>query len=98
MGESDFAPLPTALYGMVMLAASLAWFRLTRVLIAANGGSDSALARAVGWDTKTLVCSLLDVVAIPLALVGHVLPALGCYVVVAMIWLVPDRRIERASA
>jgi uncharacterized membrane protein len=93
MGENHFARAPVALYGMVLLAASIAYYILTRVLISLHG-ENSTLATAVGRDSKGLVSTFTYVVAIPLALVR---PWLACalYVLVAIMWLVPDRRIER---
>ncbi len=96
MGESHFATRPVALYGAVLLLAALAYFILTRALIALHG-SDSALATALGSDFKGKVSVVLYVAAIPLAFVR---PWLACavYVLVAVVWLIPDRRIEAALA
>ncbi|MGA9335782.1 MAG: TMEM175 family protein [Rudaea sp.] len=94
MGESHYAPFPTALYGMVMLILAAAWYLMVRTLIACNGGRESVLAQAVGADRKTLISGCLNIIAIPAALVGHVEIAVVCYVVIAAIWIVPDRRIE----
>lgn len=93
MGENHFARAPVALYGSVLLAASIAYYLLTRALIALHG-RDSTLATALGRDFKGLVSTFTYVVGIPLSLVK---PLLGCalYVLVAVVWLVPDRRIER---
>jgi TMEM175 potassium channel family protein len=93
MGENHFASLPTAGYGIVMLLASIAYFILTRVIIASEG-RDSALAVAVGKDVKGKISTLLYLVAVPLAFVQRGI-ADAIYVLVAAIWLIPDRRIER---
>jgi len=93
MGESQFAAWPVASYGVVLLAAAMAYFILSRLLIALHG-SDSTLGAAVGADFKGRVSLVLYLAAIPLAFVRPVISC-GIYVVVAIIWLVPDRRIER---
>jgi uncharacterized membrane protein len=93
MGENHFAALPVALYGVVLLAAAIAYFILARVLISVNG-SDSTLAIAFGRDRKGKISPLIYAAAIPLAFVKPVI-ACACYVLVAIIWLIPDRRIER---
>jgi uncharacterized membrane protein len=93
MGENHFAAWPSALYGVVLLLAGIAYFILARVLIAVNG-RDSALAKAVGKDVKGRVSIVLYLAAIPLALLAGWL-ALAIYVTVAIMWLVPDRRIEK---
>ena len=94
MGENHFAPLPTALYGVVLLMAALAYYILQARIVAANG-PECALALAVGSDWKGKASPLFYLAAIPLAL--FVSPWISCalYVAVALIWLVPDRRIER---
>jgi uncharacterized membrane protein len=93
MGENHFAPTPVAAYGVVLLAASIAYFILTRTLLAVEG-SDSSLARAVGRDAKGVISTALYIAALLLAFV-NVWLACGIYALVAAIWLVPDRRIER---
>jgi uncharacterized membrane protein len=94
MGENHFAPLPVALYGAVLLMAALAWQPFQRALIAANGGARSELAHAIGRrDTKGIVSTLLYLAAIPLAFVSAWISG-ALYVIVAMIWFVPDRRVE----
>jgi uncharacterized membrane protein len=93
MGENDFAPGPVVLYGVVMLLASVAYFILTRALLALHG-KDSVLATALGSDAKGKVSVVLYLAALPLAFVRTWL-ACGLYVLVAVIWLVPDRRIEK---
>ena len=94
MGENHFAAWPVALYGVVLLSAAIAYFILARVLIAYHG-KDSALAKALGKDFKGKVSVVLYAVAIPLS---FVIPWLACgiYVLVAVMWLIPDRRIEQA--
>jgi uncharacterized membrane protein len=93
MGENHFAPGAVALYGVVLLFASIAYFILSRALISLHG-RESVLATAVGRDFKGLISTVIYLVAIPLALVRWWL-ACTLYVLVAIIWLVPDRRIER---
>ena len=94
MGENHFAAWPTALYGVVLLLAAVAYFILAQVLIAVNG-RDSALARAIGRDVKGRISIVLYLAAAPLAFVAGWI-ALAIYAIVAVMWLVPDRRIERA--
>jgi uncharacterized membrane protein len=96
MGENHFATWPAALYGVVLLFAAIAYYILARALVAING-RDSALAKAIGNDVKGRVSAGLYLVAIPLAFVAGWM-ALTLYVVVAVMWLVPDRRIERTLA
>jgi uncharacterized membrane protein len=96
MGENGFAALPVALYGIVLLAAAVAYFILTRALLARHG-ADSALAAALGRDFKGKVSVVIYAVAIPLAFISA-WAACALYVVVAVVWLVPDRRIERVLA
>ncbi len=93
MGENHFAALPTAVYGVVLLMAALAYFVLQRSIIAAEG-PHSKLARAIGGDVKGKLSLGLYAVAIPLAFVAE-WASDAIYVVTALIWLVPDRRIER---
>ena len=92
MGE-HFEPVPVAAYGTVLILAALSYYTLARILLA-HHGPESLLARAIGRDTKGIVSLAIYAVAVVLAFVQ---PAVACalYVVVAMIWLVPDRRIER---
>jgi uncharacterized membrane protein len=92
MGENKFHPVPTAIYGVVMLLAALAYYILVRAILAGEGSS-SELAAAVGSDTKGRVSPLLYAAAIPLSFVRPWI-ALGIYIFVALMWLVPDRRIE----
>jgi uncharacterized membrane protein len=92
MGEYPSAPLPAAVYGAVLLLAGLAYVILQRAIIACEG-TDSTLAAAVGHDVKGKLSAVLYTVAIPLAFVHRWL-AYAIYVTVALMWLVPDRRIE----
>ena len=96
MGERAFAPVPTAAYGAVMLAAAVAYYILVRSLIAVNG-RDSKLATAIGKDRKGKISPVLFGLGIPVSLVVP-LVGLALYILVALIWVVPDRRIERALA
>ena len=93
MGENHFAPLPTAAYGAVLLAAAIAYFVLQSVIIAEHG-PDSRLASAVGSDVKGKISPVLYAVAIPLAFVQEWI-ADAIYVAVALMWLVPDPRIAK---
>ena len=96
MGENHFAAVPTALYGFVLLMAALAWIPLSSTLIEANGGMQGKLAKATGGtrDWKAMVSPPLYLAAIVLAFFE---PILSCvlYAVVAAIWFIPDRRIEK---
>ena len=92
MGENHFAPLPTAIYGVVLLLSAVGYFILSQTLLAAEGPS-SALAKAIGRDFKGRLSAVLYLVAIPLAFVRAWL-ALGIYILVGLMWLIPDRRIE----
>jgi uncharacterized membrane protein len=93
MGENHFAALPAALYGGVLLMAAIAYWWLQQLIIRAQG-PDSLLRRAVGSDWKGKVSPLLYASAIVLSFVATPL-ALAIYVLAALLWLVPDRRIER---
>ncbi|HET6566539.1 MAG TPA: TMEM175 family protein [Rhodothermales bacterium] len=94
MGENHFAAVPTALYGVVLLMAAIAYTILERAILALHG-RDSLLARATGRDFKGKVSPVLYAIAIPSAFLSAWIAG-GLYVVVALMWLVPDRRIERA--
>jgi len=93
MGENHFAALPTALYGGVLLMSAIAYWLLQQCIIAVNG-RQSTLARAIGSDWKGKASPLFYLAAIPLAFVSPWISS-ALYVAVALIWLVPDRRIER---
>jgi uncharacterized membrane protein len=92
MGENHFDALPTALYGVVMLCAAIAYYILQTTIIRAQG-PHSTLARAVGSDLKGKLSPVLYAVSIPLAFVNQRM-ADAIFVLVALIWLIPDRRIE----
>ena len=94
MGENDFSAWPVALYGTVLLLAAVAYFILTRALLSIHG-RDSVLATALGRDFKGKVSVVIYLVAIPLAFVNSWFAG-ALYVLVAVMWLIPDRRIERA--
>jgi uncharacterized membrane protein len=94
IGENHLAPIPTALYGFVLLMAALAYYLLERAMIAKNG-RDSLLAQAVGGDGKARLSMVLYLSGIPLSFVSPWI-AIGSYVVVALMWIIPDQRIERA--
>jgi len=93
MGESHFASLPTAVYGVLMILASVAYTILQHGLMTLQG-PDSRLARAIGSDMKGRVSLASYVLAIPAAFIR---PWIACavYAGVAMVWLIPDRRIEK---
>lgn len=94
MGENHFASWPVALYGSVLLCAAVAFFILARALISAHG-KDSVIANALGRDFKGKVSIAIYALAIPLSFVNS-LVACSLYVSVAIMWLVPDRRIEKS--
>ena len=94
MGENHFAPLPTAFYGGVLLAAAIAYTILQNLIIASQG-PNSILKQAIGDGWKEKISPVLYVAAIPAAFVAGWL-AQALFVLVALIWLVPDRRIEKA--
>ena len=94
MGENHFTRVPTIVYGVALLMPAIAYYVLQRVIIR-HQGSDSSLARALGRDLKGRGSVLLYAVGLLLALVDTRLAG-AIYVLVAVIWLVPDRRIERA--
>jgi uncharacterized membrane protein len=93
IGENHVAPLPTALYGFVLLMAAIAWHILQHAIIAKHG-RDSLLATAVGRDLKGKLSAALYLAAMPLSFLNAWL-ANALFVFVALLWLVPDRRIER---
>jgi uncharacterized membrane protein len=93
MGENHFAALPTALYGVVMLMAAIAYWILQQLIIASQG-PHSLLKQAIGSDWKGRMSPIMYLLAIPLAFVVPWV-SVGLYVLMAMIWLVPDPRIER---
>ena len=93
MGANHFAPQPVAVYGGALVMPAIAYYILARVLVASEG-EGSALAKAIGDDVKGRASILIYLVAIPLALWQPV-AACALYALVATIWFVPDRRIER---
>jgi len=92
MGENHFAPLPTALYGVVLLCAAIA-YTVLQYLIIKHHGSNYILATAVGKDWKGKISLVLYLAAIPSAFINQWI-ADAFYIAVAAIWLIPDRRIE----
>ena len=96
MGENHFAPLPMALYGFVLLMAAVAYYLLVLAILA-HHGRDSRVAAAIGRDFKGKVSVLLCVVGLLLAFVNR-WAAGAVYGFVAVIWFIPDRRIERRLA
>jgi TMEM175 potassium channel family protein len=92
MGENDFAEAPTAAYGIVLLLSAIAYYILQSTILATHG-PDSLLRAAIGRDFKGKISPVLYSAAIALAFVSRWV-ALGIYVFVALMWLVPDRRIE----
>jgi len=93
MGENHFAPLPSALYGLILLLAAIAYWILQQTIIAAQG-ADSVLKKAVGADWKGKLSPVLYIVGIATSFqLQWVAQAL--YVFAALLWLVPDRRVER---
>jgi uncharacterized membrane protein len=93
MDETNFAALPTSAYGLVLALAAVGYLLLEQMLILCNG-AHSKLARAVGADRKGKLSLAIYTAAIPLAFVRPWI-AIGLYVAVALMWLVPDRRIEK---
>ena len=93
LGENGFAAWPVALYGVVLLMAGFAYFLLERALVA-HHGQNSMLAAAVGYDTKGYISLVCYASAIPLAFINAML-ACVLYVIVAVIWFIPDQRIEK---
>jgi uncharacterized membrane protein len=96
MGENHFESWPVAVYGIVLLCAAIAYVILTRILIHAHG-YDSKLARSIGSDRKGKISIAIYAVAIPLAFVRPWIAG-ACYVIVAITWFIPDRRIEQRAA
>jgi uncharacterized membrane protein len=93
MGENHFSTLPVAIYGAVLLMAAIAYSILELALIRLQG-KDSQLAKAVGPDFKGKISLVIYAAAIPLSFVSRWI-AFGLYVVVAVMWVIPDRRIEK---
>ncbi|KZX17570.1 TMEM175 family protein [Methanobrevibacter filiformis] len=93
MTENHFAPLPTMLYGIVLLMASSSYFILEKQIIKTEG-KNSKLKQAVGNDTKGKLSIVVYLIAISFALI-HPLISQILYLIVAIFWIIPDRRIER---
>jgi uncharacterized membrane protein len=93
MGENHFSALPVALYGVVLLCAAIAYLLLSRRLIS-HHGDDSVLAKVIGSDIKGKVSLIFYIMGIGLSAVSVWL-ACACYVAVALMWLIPDQRIEK---
>jgi uncharacterized membrane protein len=96
MSETQFAATPVALYGLILLLAGVAYYVLSHALIALHG-RESVLAVAIGEDLKGRVSLVAYLTAIGLAFINPWV-ACGVYVLVAILWLIPDRRIERILA
>jgi uncharacterized membrane protein len=96
MGENSFAPVPTALYGAVLLGAAIAYWLLQRAIIVEHG-CESLVATATGRDLKGKLSPLLYLAAIPLSFVSVWISG-AIYALVAAVWIVPDRRITRVLA
>jgi uncharacterized membrane protein len=94
LGENHLATIPAALYGIVLLMSGVAFTILVHFLVK-HEGSDSTLARAVGKNRKTQISVVFDLLGIGIAFFDPRL-SVACYVIVALIWFIPDRRIERA--
>ncbi len=93
MGENHFAATPTAVYGFVLLMAAVAYYILQYAIISKQG-RESLLATAIGGDWKGKLSPTLYLAAVPLAFVSPWISN-ALFVIVAMIWLIPDRRLER---
>lgn len=93
MGENHFTAMPTMLYGMVLLLAAVSYWILQRTIIASEG-AQSLLARAIGRDIKGKLSPVIYIVALLFAFI-YPRVSQACYVFVALLWLVPDRRIEK---
>ncbi len=93
MGENHFSALPTALYGVVLLMSAIAYWILSRTLMCADG-DDSMLVKAYGKDWKGTLSVVFYLIAIPLSFFNQNF-AQAIYILVALMWLIPDRRIEK---
>ena len=93
MGENNFSQKPMALYGLILLMAAIAYYILQRAIIQSQG-TDSLLAKAVGKDLKGKISPVFYVIGIAFAWVNPWTSG-GLYILVALIWLIPDKRIER---
>jgi uncharacterized membrane protein len=95
MGENHFAPLPSAMYGAVLLLAAIAYYILQTLIVAEAGGAESSLAVAIGKDWKGKLSPLLYLLGVATSFFAPKLAG-GIYILVALMWLVPDRRLEKA--
>jgi len=94
MGENHFHSLPSALYGTVLLLAAIAYYILQSLIVAGQGGRPSKLGQALGQDWKGKISPLLYAIGIGVSFLRP--EVAGClYVIVALMWLIPDRRVER---
>jgi uncharacterized membrane protein len=93
MGESHFAKVPAIMYGVILLGAGAAYYILAQSLVKHHGG-ESVIAKAIGADVKGKISIVLYVAAIGLAFV-HPMVSMAIYALVALMWLVPDARIEK---
>ncbi len=94
MGENHFAPLPSAMYGTVLLLAAIAYYILQTLIVAEAGGRQSSLAVAIGKDWKGKLSPLLYLTGVVTSFFAPEVAG-GIYVFVALMWLIPDRRLER---
>ena len=94
MGENHFSPLPSALYGAVLLLAAIAYYILQTLIVAEAGGAQSRLAAAIGKDWKGKLSPLLYLLGVVTSFFAPKLAG-AIYVLVALMWLIPDRRLER---
>ncbi len=94
MGETHFSPYSVALYGVVLLFSGIAYYILTQVLLT-HHGKESTLAAAIGKDRKGIASLIIYSAAIPFAFIQEWVSYVA-YITVAVMWLIPDRRIERA--
>ena len=97
MGENHFAPLPTAIYGVVLLLCAISYTILQTTIVKHDKHENDLLAEAIGGDLKGKISMVCYIAAIPLAFV-HQAIAGALYAIVALIWLIPDRRIEKKFA
>jgi uncharacterized membrane protein len=94
MGENHFAPLPSAMYGAVLVLAAIAYYILQTLIVAAAGGAQSKLAVAIGKDWKGKLSPLLYLLGVVTSFLATKVAG-AIYVLVAFMWLIPDRRLER---
>lgn len=93
-GENNFSILPVAIYGVVLFMAAVAYFILTKTIISTHG-SDTVLGTAIGKDLKGKISVVLYAIAVPMAFLEPFI-SVGIYILVALIWLIPDKRIEKS--